>query len=193
MEKLELYEGRPADCTGRIEKEVRTYDLLDRLGIQFWRTDHAWMHADTMEACKDIDAVLGAMVCKNLFLCNRQKTNFYLLMMPGDKPFKTKDLSGQLGVARLSFADETHMEEMLDLLPGSVSIMGLANDTAHRVQLVIDREVLEGEYIGCHPCMNTSSIKLKTRDVLEKFLPAVGHTPTVVDLPWPAPEEGQPG
>ena len=114
-------------------------------------------------------------------------------MMPGDKPFKTKDLSGQLGVARLSFADETHMEEMLDLLPGSVSIMGLANDTAHQVQLVIDREVLEGEYIGCHPCMNTSSIKLKTRDVLEKFLPAVGHTPTVVDLPWPAPEEGQPG
>ena len=89
MEKLELYEGRPADCTGRLEKEVHTYDLLDRFGIQFWRTDHAWMHADTMEACKDIDAVLGAMVCKNLFLCNRQKTNFYLLMMPGDKPFKT--------------------------------------------------------------------------------------------------------
>ena len=179
-----LYEGRPADETGRLPREIRTYDLLDRLGIPFQRTDHA--PATTMEVCHDIDAVLDVLICKNLFLCNRQKTNFYLLMMPGDKPFKTKDLSGQLGVARLSFADETHMEEMLDLLPGSVSIMGLANDTAHRVQLVIDREVLEGEYIGCHPCMNT-------RDVLEKFLPAVGHTPTVVDLPWPAPEEGQPG
>ena len=186
-----LYEGRPADETGRLPREIRTYDLLDRLGIPFQRTDHA--PATTMEVCHDIDAVLDVLICKNLFLCNRQKTNFYLLMMPGDKPFKTKDLSGQLGVARLSFADETHMEEMLDLLPGSVSIMGLANDTAHRVQLVIDREVLEGEYLGCHPCMNTSSIKLKTKDVLEKFLPAVRHTATVVDLPWPVPEEGQPG
>ena len=138
-----LYEGRPADETGRLPREIRTYDLLDRLGIPFQRTDHD--PATTMEVCHDIDAVLDVLICKNLFLCNRQKTNFYLLMMPGDKPFKTKDLSGQLGVARLSFADETHMEEMLDLLPGSVSIMGLANDTAHRVQLVIDREVLEGE------------------------------------------------
>lgn len=188
---MELQKGRPADTAGRLEKEIRTYDLLDRLGVEYERVDHA--PAMTMEVCQEIDQTLHAVICKNLFLCNRQKTNFYLLMMPGDKPFKTKDLSGQLGVARLSFADETHMEEMLDLLPGSVSIMGLANDTAHRVQLVIDREVLEGEYIGCHPCMNTSSIKLKTRDVLEKFLPAVGHTPTVVDLPWPAPEEGQPG
>ena len=144
-----LYEGRPADETGRLPREIRTYDLLDRLGIPFWRTDHA--PATTMEVCHDIDAVLDVLICKNLFLCNRQKTNFYLLMMPGDKPFKTKDLSGQLGVARLSFADEAHMEEMLDLLPGSVSIMGLANDTEHRVQLVIDREVLEGEYLGCHP------------------------------------------
>ena len=183
-----LYEGRPADETGRLPREIRTYDLLDR---PFWRTDHA--PATTMEVCHDIDAVLDVLICKNLFLCNRQKTNFYLLMMPGDKPFKTKDLSGQLGVARLSFADEAHMEEMLDLLPGSVSIMGLANDTEHRVQLVIDREVLEGEYLGCHPCMNTSSIKLKTKDVLEKFLPAVRHTATVVDLPWPVSEEGQPG
>ena len=174
-----LYEGRPADETGRLPREIRTYDLLDRLGIPFWRTDHA--PATTMEVCHDIDAVLDVLICKNLFLCNRQKTNFYLLMMPGDKPFKTKDLSSQLGVARLSFADEAHMEEMRDLLPGSVSIMGLANDTEHRVQLVIDREVLEGEYLGCHPCMTPSSIKLKPTDVLETF------------LPWPVPEEGQPG
>ena len=104
MEELQLYEGRPADCTGRLEKEVRTYDLLDKLGIQFWRTDHGWMKADTMEDCHIIDACLNATVCKNLFLCNRQKTSFYLLMMPGDKPFKTKELSHQLGIARLSFA-----------------------------------------------------------------------------------------
>ena len=112
-----LYEGRPADETGRLPREIRTYDLLDRLGIPFQRTDHA--PATTMEVCHDIDAVLDVLICKNLFLCNRQKTNLYLLMMPGDKPFKTKDLSGQLGVARLSFADETHMEEMLDLCPAA--------------------------------------------------------------------------
>lgn len=188
---MQLFTGRPQDVSNRLERETAVYDLLDRLHIPFERTDHE--PADTMEACSVIDSVLGIVICKNLFLCNRQQTRFYLLMMPGDKPFKTKDLSSQLGVARLSFADEAHMEEMLDLLPGSVSIMGLANDTEHRVQLVIDREVLEGEYLGCHPCMNTSSIKLKTKDVLEKFLPAVRHTATVVDLPWPVPEEGQPG
>lgn len=188
---MELLNGRPSDPSGRLEKEIRVYDFLDSLGISYQRVDHEALM--TIEACRDVDQLLDAMICKNLFLCNRQKTNFYLLMMPGDKPFKTKDLSSQLGVARLSFADEAHMEEMLDLLPGSVSIMGLANDTEHRVQLVIDREVLEGEYLGCHPCMNTSSIKLKTKDVLEKFLPAVRHTATVVDLPWPVPEEGQPG
>ena len=182
MEELKLYEGRPADCTGRLEKEVRTYDLLDRLGIRFWRTDHAWMHADTMEDCKDIDAVLDAMVCKNLFLCNRQKTNFYLLMMPGDKPFKTKELSGQLGIARLSFASPEDMEKYLDCTPGSSSIMGLANDTENHVQLLMDEDLKAGEYLGCHPCINTSSLKLRTEDVFEKFLPAVHHEPIFVHL-----------
>ena len=124
MEELKLYEGRPADCTGRLEKEIHTYDLLDKLGIQFWRTDHGWMKADTMEDCHVIDACLNATVCKNLFLCNRQKTNFYLLMMPGDKPFKTKELSHQLGIARLSFASPEDMEQYLDCTPGSSSIMG---------------------------------------------------------------------
>ena len=126
--------------------------------------------------------MLDVLICKNLFLCNRQQTNFYLLMMPGDKPFKTKDLSAQLGVSRLSFASEEHMLELLDVLPGSVSVMGLMNDPENRVRLVIDREVLEEEYVGCHPCKNTSSIKLRTSDLLEKFLPAVHHTPTVVTL-----------
>ena len=143
MEELKLYEGRPADCTGRLEKEIRTYDLLDKLGIQFWRTDHGWMKADTMEDCHVIDACLNATVCKNLFLCNRQKTNFYLLMMPGDKPFKTKELSHQLGIARLSFASPEDMEQYLDCTPGSSSIMGLANDTENKVQLLMDEDVLQ--------------------------------------------------
>jgi Ala-tRNA(Pro) deacylase len=177
---MELYNGRPADTEGRIPQELRTYDLLDKLDIPFLRTDHA--PATTMEVCNVIDAVLDVLICKNLFLCNRQQTNFYLLMMPGDKPFKTKDLSSQLGVARLSFANEDDMVQFLDLHPGSVSVMGLMNDRENRVQLLIDEDVLKGEYIGCHPCQNTSSIKLKTADLLEKFLPAVHHTPIVVTL-----------
>ena len=125
MEELKLYEGRPADCADRLEKEIRTYDLLEKLGIQFWRTDHGWMKADTMEDCHVIDACLNATVCKNLFLCNRQKTNFYLLMMPGDKPFKTKELSHQLGIARLSFASSEDMEQIWTARPAPPPSWGL--------------------------------------------------------------------
>ncbi|MCD7929857.1 MAG: prolyl-tRNA synthetase associated domain-containing protein [Clostridiales bacterium] len=177
---MELYNGRPADCTGRLDKERETYDLLDRLGIAYQRTDHA--PADTMEVCNVIDAVLGVLICKNLFLCNRQKTKFYLMLMPGDKPFKTKDLSHQLGVARLSFGTTEDMERLLNVTPGSVSVMGLQYDRENQVQLVVDRAVLEQEYFGCHPCINTSSLKLKTADVMEKFLPAVHHEMIQVTL-----------
>lgn len=180
--ELKLCKGRPADCSGRLDKEIRTYDLLDALGIEYWRCDHAWMHADTMEDCREIDDCLQATVCKNLFLCNRQKTNFYLLMMPGEKPFKTKALSGQLGVARLSFASPEDMEKYLDITPGSVSVMGLANDVEQRVQLLIDEELTRSETIGCHPCINTSSLKLRTADLMDKFLPYVHHDPIFVHL-----------
>lgn len=177
---MELYNGRPAGETGRAEKEIKTYDLLDQLGIAYQRTDHA--PADTMEVCNVIDAVLGVLICKNLFLCNRQKTKFYLLLMPGDKPFKTKDLSHQLGVARLSFGTPEDMERLLNVTPGSVSVMGLMNDPQNQVQLVVDEDVLKGEYFGCHPCVNTSSLKMKTADMTEMFLPAVHHKMIKVTL-----------
>ncbi|MBR2941947.1 MAG: prolyl-tRNA synthetase associated domain-containing protein [Clostridia bacterium] len=178
---MELQKGRPADCTGRETRETAVYDLLDRLGIAYERTDHE--EANTMEACNEIDRVLEVVICKNLFLCNRQQTKFYLLMMPGDKAFKTKDLSRQVGSSRLSFADAAHMEEYLHIRPGAVSIMGLMNDRQGRVQLLMDEEVAAGEYLGCHPCVSTSSLKLKMRDVLERFLPAVAHVPIMVQLP----------
>ena len=178
---MQLMKGRPADTTGRLEKEIKVYDLLDSLGIEYERTDHE--EANTMEACNEIDKVLDVIICKNLFLCNRQATQFYLLMMPGDKPFKTKDLSKQIGSARLSFGTAEYMEEYLDIKPGAVSIMGLMNDTEHHIQLLMDRPVAESEYLGCHPCVSTSSLKMKTKDILEKFLPAVGHEPIMVDLP----------
>ncbi len=178
---MELMKGRPEDVSGRQEKEIRVYDLLDSLEIEYERTDHE--EANTMEACNEIDAILNVIICKNLFLCNRQETQFYLLMMPGDKPFKTKDISKQIGSARLSFGKPEFMEEYLQIKPGAVSIMGLMNDTEHHVQLLIDKPILESEYVGCHPCVSTSSLKIRTKDVLEKFLPAVKHEPIVVDLP----------
>ena len=170
---MELQKGRPADTAGRLEKEIRTYDLLDRLGVEYERIDHE--PAMTMEDCKEVDQLLEAVICKNLFLCNRQKTAFYLLMIPDTKVFHTKDLSAQIGSARLSFAKPEYMEEFLDITPGSVSVMGLMNDKERRVQLLVDEDVLNGEYIGCHPCINTSSIRFKVKDLIEKVIPAMGH------------------
>ena len=177
---MELQKGRPADTAGRLEKEIRSYDLLDSLGIEYDRIDHE--PAMTMEVCEEIDRALGATICKNLFLCNRQQTDFYLLMMPGDKPFKTKDLSSQIGSSRLSFGTPDYMEQLVDITPGSLSILGLMNDKEGRVRLLIDRDVLRGEYIGCHPCINTSSIRIRTEDMMDKLIPALGHTPVFVTL-----------
>ena len=178
-----LLDGRPADCTGRLDKEVRVYDFLDSLQIQYQRIDHE--AAMTMEACAAIDEVLDATICKNLLLCNRQCTAFYLLMIPGSKVFKTSVLSKKIGSSRLSFADGKYMEEYLDITPGSLSVLGLMNDRENRVQLLIDEDVLKGEYIGCHPCINTASLRLKTQDLVQKIIPAMGHEPVIVELENP--------
>lgn len=177
---MHLEQGRPRTRERRLDREVRTYDFLDEIGIEYYRVDHE--PADTMEVCKEIDKVLGATICKNLFLCNRQKTAFYLLMMPADKVFKTKELSKQINSARLSFAEAEDMEKYLDILPGAVSVMGLINDTEHDVKLLVDEDVIAGEYVGCHPCVNTSSLKISAKDVFEKLVPATGHDITIVKL-----------
>ena len=177
-----LYSGTPADLSERLPKEVRTYELLDSLQVPFLRLDHD--ETASIESCMEVEKLLGIHICKNLFLCNAQKTKFYLLMMPGNKKFKTKNLSKQIHSARLSFAGDEFMEKFLDITPGSVSVLGLANDTENQVQLLIDADVLKDEYIGCHPCINTSSLKIKTADLLEKILPAVHHEYILVDLPW---------
>lgn len=176
-----IYEGRPTDSANRLEKELHTYDLLDSLKITYQRIDHEAL--PTIEACRDVDTRLNTHVCKNLFLCNTQKTKFYLLLMPGEKKFQTKLVSRQLGIARLSFAPEEYMEQLLDLTPGSVTVLGLMNDKERQVQLLIDKDLLEEEYIGCHPCINTSSLRLSVRDLIDKFLPAVNHEPIFLSLP----------
>ena len=189
------YFGRPVRSMGpdavkdpidRIPAELACYDLLDSLGILYSRVDHA--HADTIEACHAVEAVLGWPVCKNLFLCNRQKTQYYLLMMEGDKVFKTKDLSKQLGVSRLSFAGPEDMVELLGVHPGSVTVLGLMNDKENKVQLVMDKPIHEAANVACHPCISTSTLCLSREDLLEKLIPAMGHAPIVVDLPIPEEE-----
>lgn len=180
MRDMTLFTGRPEDK--RIEKEEKCYDLLDYLGIEYHRVDHDY--ANTIEDCHEIEATLGCSICKNLLLTNRQMTDLYLLLMPGDKPFKTKTLSKQIGSARLSFASAEQMLKYLDITPGSLSIWGLVNDKKNRVQLLIDKDLLKDEYIGCHPCINSSSIRIKTQDMLSLIIPATLHEPLFVELPW---------
>lgn len=172
--------GKPNELSKRLEKEIATYDFLDVNNIDYYHIDHP--HADTMQDCDLINKALNIEICKNLFLCNRQKTKFYLLMMPGDKVFHTKDLSSKLGLSRLSFADAEYMEKYLNILPGSVSVLGLINDKENNVELIIDSDLLKQEFVGCHPCINTSTVKILTSDLTEKFLPSVKHTYKVVDL-----------
>lgn len=177
---MELFRGRPDDFDARLPKERRVYELLDSLNIAYTRVDHE--PAMTMEACVAVDEALGTVMCKNLLLCNRQCTDFYLLLMPGDKPFKTSVLSKQIGSSRLSFADGSYMEQFLDITPGSLSVLGLMNDKDHRVKLLIDADVLSGDAVGVHPCINTSSLGIRTADLTEKLIPAMGHEPTMVVL-----------
>ena len=183
---MKLVDGRPESTEGRLDKEIRVYDFLDSLGVNYQRVDHE--AAMTMEACEEIDRTLsdgvesGVAICKNLFLCNRQETDFYLLLIPGDKPFKTKYLSAQIGSSRLSFAKPEYMERYLDITPGSVSVMGLMNDKDNKVRALIDEDVLKQEYFACHPCINTSSLRFRTADLVEKVIPAFGHEPVIVIL-----------
>ncbi len=177
------YTTRPTD--DRIPQELAIYDRLEQLSIPFIRVDHD--HADTIEICHQVERILGSKICKNLFLCNRQQTGFYLLMMPGDKPFKTKFLSAQLGCSRLSFADDSHMRDYLSTIPGSVSALELLFDTDRRVQLVIDRDLLADEFISGHPGISTSTLQLKQEDLL-RFVESTGHPPIYIDLPDPRTE-----
>ena len=184
---MQLVDGRPESTEGRLEKEIRVYDFLDSLGIEYKRVDHE--AAMTMEACEEIDRTLsegvekGVAICKNLFLCNRQATDFYLLLIPGDKSILRRNICLPRSVlSRLSFAKPEHMEQYLDITPGSVSVMGLMNDRENKVRLLIDEDVLRDEYFACHPCINTSSLRFKTSDLMEKIIPAMGHEPTTVHL-----------
>lgn len=177
---LKRVKGRPEDVTGRLDKEIRCYDFLDRLNIEYERIDHEAVM--TIDACADVDVALEAQICKNLFLSNRQDTHFYLLMIPGEKKFQSGKVSKALGVSRLQFADASYMEEFLDITPGSVSVLGLMNDHDKHVKLLIDQDIVKEQYFGCHPCINTSSLRIRMKDLLEKIIPGMDHEPIFLEI-----------
>ena len=173
------YKGRPFYIENRQDKEKRCYDFLDSLGVEYEVVDHD--EASDMEKCKEIEGALGVKICKNIVLCNRQETKFFLFMMPGDKKYVTKDISKKLDMSRLSFAKENYLKEFLDVTPGSVSVLGLLNDKDNRVELVIDKDVRQAYFIRCHPCENTSTLKISTDDFLNKIIPALGKEAKIID------------
>lgn len=175
---MELVEGRPQDK--RIDKEERVYDLLDQLNIDYQRIDHE--EANTMEICLEIEKTLKSTICKNLFLVNSNKSQYYLLILKENKKFKTKIISKQINSSRLSFGSDEKMLEYLDITPGSVSLLGLMNDHDFKVQLLMDKDLLQDEYLGCHPCINTSSLRIKMKDVFEKIIPSLHHEPIFVEV-----------
>ena len=173
-----IYTARPTDK--RLPKEECVYDLLERLGVPFERVDHDAV--GTIEGCAEIEKLLDIEICKNLFLRNSKGDQYYLLMLPGGKHLVTKDLAKKIGSTRLSFGTPEKMEEYLDITPGSVSVLGLMNDHGNNIQFLVDNDIKKWEYFGCHPCINTSSLKIKTADLFSKILPAVGHEPVFVDI-----------
>lgn len=162
------------------EREKRTYEFLDKLGIKYERYEHGPVM--TIEEAAELDKKMGLEICKNLFLSTRHSTEFYLLLMQGSKKFNTGKVSKQIGVPRMTFADDVHMLEYLDIRPGSVSPLGLINDKGNNVGLLIDEDVLNMEKIAVHPCVNTATLVIETSDLVQNILPACGHAYTKVSV-----------
>lgn len=174
-----IYKSTPSEV-GRLSKEMKVYDVLQELGIQFEGVDHEI--ASTIDDCEEIEKLLDVSIYKNLFLCNKQETNFYLLIMPGKKSFKASIVSQQVQSSRLSFAPPHLMEKYLHTTPGSASILSLIYDRTNKVKLLVHKDLLQESHIACHPCINTSSLKIRTQDLLEKFVPYTGHDITIIEL-----------
>ena len=184
MEKeVKLFKGRPSEESDHnisLDEKI-VYDFLDTLNVEYSVLTHP--AAATMEECEKIRNRIGVPVFKNLFLTNKQQSQFYLLMIPADKPFKTKYLSSQIGCSRLSFASAENMAEFLHIEPGAVSPMGLIHDKQQKVKLIVDRDLADIDTYACHPCVNTASIIISLNDLLTKVIPTTGHNFEWVTLP----------
>lgn len=174
----EVHQGAPDDQRQGLESQA--YDTLKKLGIPFERVDNDAVEA--MADCVEISERLGAEIRKTVLLCNRQKTEYHMLIMSADKPFVTKDYSEAVGCARMSFASGDAMVELLGQPPGTASVMGLLNDGDGRVKLLIEESVANEDWFACNPGVNTSHIRFRTKDLVEKLLPAIGHGVTIIKL-----------
>lgn len=172
----ELHIGRPENKVSDIEE--KTYNFLSELGISFECIEHS--PAETIAICHQIEEKLGARICKNLFLKNSAQTQYYLLLLDGDTKFESSTISKQIGSTRLSFASAEKLDEYLGLQPGSVSVLGLINDKEANVTLLIESKLLEDEFFCCHPCKNTSTLKFRTSDIVERIIPATNHNFTLI-------------
>lgn len=175
----ETYTSHPEKTA--TEKEMLSYLFLEDNGVDYIRAEHD--EAATIELCEQVEKVIDAKICKNLLLCNRQQTDFYMLLIPGDLPFKTKYLSAQINSSRLSFASGEQMEEMLNVTPGSLTVLSLMFDKEKRIRLLIEKSVFDEEFFACHPCVNTATVRFSVNDLKQKVLPALGREYTVVELP----------
>lgn len=178
MKFSEIYTSAPLE--ERSSLEMKTYQILDKLNIKYERIDHEAV--SSMEECVEVNKKLKVEIRKNIFLCNSKKTTFFLFVLPANKPFDTKKFCQKLGLSHVSFANEEYMEKYLGTKPGSATIMGLLCDEDDYVQVILDKEIIEEEYFGCNPGQNTSHIKIKTEDLLKKFLPYVKHRPKIIEM-----------
>lgn len=164
-----------------MEIKDKVIEILKENNIDFEVFNHeAFVSMDQYEV---IEGKIGCKIPKNLFLCNRQETVFYLLIMPGDKIFKTKDISAQINSSRLSFGNKDYLNKLLSCYKGSTSVLGLLFDKENRVNLLIDEDILKEEYLGFHPCDNNFTIKIKKEDLISKIIPLTKHDYKIVNLP----------
>lgn len=164
----------------RVAIEKKVYQILAKLQMEYKRVDNDIV--ETMEECKEIDEALETEIRKSIFLCNNKKTSFFLVVMPAEKSLDTAALAKKIGVPHLSFASGELMEKYLGTKPGSASIMGLITDEDDYVQLILDKKVAEEEWFGCNPGINTSHLKIRTDELLNKFLPYIRHKAKIMEL-----------
>ena len=174
----EIYTVAPEHERG--EHETTVYKELDRLGIKYERVDNDTV--ETMEECVEISEKLGAEIRKTIVVCNRQKTDFYLVILPAGKRFDSKLFAAMMHTARVSFASPEDMQRVIGLTPGEASVMGILNDPEGKVKVVIDKAVADAEWFACNPGANTSHLRFKTKQLINNFLPAEGHKAEIIML-----------
>ena len=176
--ELIVKQGRPEDFDKRPEKEQRVYEFLDELGIDYLYLDH--QEEFSMGDAADADEAIGVVGAKNVFLRDKKRRNYFLILVNGTKRIDLKPISELTGIKKLTFCHEDDLDEVLGLTPGAVTPLGLLNDPEGRVQLIIDESLQDEELFAMHPCVNTVTIRMSNQDFMNTVIPAMGHEPIFV-------------